>query len=1163
MVARYGDFVLYQPPVKATTVLLWAGPRCCCSLGVRRPRRASCARAAPAEAPPLTAEERERAARLLAGDDGKGRRVITFVLIAAAMVAVALAWVLVPLLRGAAGRGVAREASNVAILRDQLRELDADLATGTMPREQYEQARRELEQRVLEESKAPARSPAAPSARRRVDRGDPRQRAPDRGAAALRRARQPRRVLAAGARRRGEAGGAEHEVTPEQVEAMAAKLAAQAREGAGQRRRLGDARAHLLRAQPLSPRPRARSSAPSRSCPDNADLLADYADALGAAQGGTLAGKPLELIERALKADPTHWKALALAGTAAFDRKDYTQAVAYWERMKATVPAGSPIAQIDRRQHRRGARAGRAQGRPRHRPPPRRRRRPAPAPRRRRAAAPVRRPPARRRAGRDDRRHRDARARARREGLARPTSSSSSRARPRARRCRSRSCSKQVQGPARSRSRSTTRWRWRRNFALSKFPPGRRRRARLEIGQRNAAERRPRGPVSPPVKIGATRPHRRHRPHAALTRRQARAPMNPPGASTSLRSSSARASPGLVAAFGLQRRGASVEVLDAGAARRRRHRHAPSRRRALRDRPQQHARHDAAHQRAARRARHPRRARRRERRRRDALHRARRQARRAADVARRTSRDARVLARREAAPLREPFIAPRARRRRGIDRRVRPPPARRRVPRLRDRPVRLRRLRRRPGADLGVRRVSAPARARAEVRQPDQGPDPGRARAQASARDGEEHRGQLLVSRRHADADRRARRARSAASRPASRARASSAVPTASGRSPARATASRSLRRAKAVVLAVPALRGRRRSCASSRPPAAQGLAAIEYAPIASVATAYRRADIAHSLAGFGFLVPKKEQRRILGSLFSSSMFEGRAPRGHRAATTFVGGMRQPGAAGASPTASSATLVHAELAALVGATHPPAVDRRSRAGRARFRSTTSAIASACARSRTPSARARDSSSAPTTAAACRSATASSRRTRRPTPPRASWSASERRRGRAPRRHRRAAALPAQVERRRRLLAAARRSDASAGALASSSIRAQHRVARSRSCVVVEPHLRLRDVGRHVADDARRVLVEHVRLMPACARRSASRYASKRCGAMKKRMHRSAPAGRREQRVDEPLAAPRRAAPRAPGPTRTAAPRPCSTPAPSRAAARGRRAPGAP
>lgn len=63
LVARYGDFVLYRPPLKATTVLLWTGPFLLLALGVwllaRRVRRA---RQAPVA---LTPEERERAARLL------------------------------------------------------------------------------------------------------------------------------------------------------------------------------------------------------------------------------------------------------------------------------------------------------------------------------------------------------------------------------------------------------------------------------------------------------------------------------------------------------------------------------------------------------------------------------------------------------------------------------------------------------------------------------------------------------------------------------------------------------------------------------------------------------------------------------------------------------------------------------------------------------------------------------------------------------------------------------------------------------------------------------------------------------------------------------------------------------------------------------------------
>ncbi len=68
----------------------------------------------------------------------------------------------------------------------------------------------------------------------------------------------------------------------------------------------------------------------------------------------------------------------------------------------------------------------------------------------------------------------------------------------------------------------------------------------------------------------------------------------------------------------------------------------------------------------------------------------------------------------------------------------------------------------------------------------------------------------------------------------------------------------------------------------------------IEHPPVASVFTGYRRCDVAHPLDGFGLLVPEVEHARILGTLFSSSMFAGRAPAGHVGLTTFVGGVRQP-----------------------------------------------------------------------------------------------------------------------------------------------------------------------------------------------------------------------------------------------------------------------------
>lgn len=91
----------------------------------------------------------------------------------------------------------------------------------------------------------------------------------------------------------------------------------------------------------------------------------------------------------------------------------------------------------------------------------------------------------------------------------------------------------------------------------------------------------------------------------------------------------------------------------------------------------------------------------------------------------------------------------------------------------------------------------------------------------------------------------------------------------------------------------------------------------LEHPPVVSVFTGYRREDVAHPLDGFGLLVPEIERRTILGTLFSSTLFPGRAPHGHVALTTFVGGMRQPELAGRSDEEIT-ELVQAELRALLG-----------------------------------------------------------------------------------------------------------------------------------------------------------------------------------------------------------------------------------------------------
>lgn len=75
--------------------------------------------------------------------------------------------------------------------------------------------------------------------------------------------------------------------------------------------------------------------------PNDADMLADYADALGIHQGRKLEGRPETMIEKALKVDPNHVKALMLAGTVAYNRKDFALAVKDWERARTNLSSDS------------------------------------------------------------------------------------------------------------------------------------------------------------------------------------------------------------------------------------------------------------------------------------------------------------------------------------------------------------------------------------------------------------------------------------------------------------------------------------------------------------------------------------------------------------------------------------------------------------------------------------------------------------------------------------------------------------------------------------------------------------------------------------------------------------------------------------------------------
>lgn len=98
---------------------------------------------------------------------------------------------------------------------------------------------------------------------------------------------------------------------------------------------------------------------------------------------------------------------------------------------------------------------------------------------------------------------------------------------------------------------------------------------------------------------------------------------------------------------------------------------------------------------------------------------------------------------------------------------------------------------------------------------------------------------------------------------------------------------------ARSAVIAVPA-DAAAAILADATEGASRLLAEVPYAPVVVVGLGVRRSQVGHPLDGFGFLAPRVEALRILGCLFPSSLFPGRAPNGCAALTAFAGGRTDP-----------------------------------------------------------------------------------------------------------------------------------------------------------------------------------------------------------------------------------------------------------------------------
>jgi len=260
-----------------------------------------------------------------------------FILIAIALTGAAILLLVFPLLRPRRAAAESGRDANVSVYRDQLRELDRDLKTGTLTSEQYAQSRDELEQRLLADvdSRKPTNPPTARSAWRValvVAVALPV------GAGALYLHLGNPQALTAPKHAALDASS----ITAEQFRQMTEKLAARMRSNPDDAvgwmmlgraykalERYPDAAQALQKAQQLEPR--------------NPEILVEYAEALALVHGGDLAGEPTRLLERALEIAPDNGKALTLAGTSAFARKDYPAAVRYWEKLIAHVQADSEL----------------------------------------------------------------------------------------------------------------------------------------------------------------------------------------------------------------------------------------------------------------------------------------------------------------------------------------------------------------------------------------------------------------------------------------------------------------------------------------------------------------------------------------------------------------------------------------------------------------------------------------------------------------------------------------------------------------------------------------------------------------------------------------------------------------------------------------------------
>lgn len=261
----------------------------------------------------------------------------TFAIIATLLLIAVTALLLPPLWFGRRNPAQAaeRKEANLIIFRDQLADLEREKAEGTLAENDFEQAKGELQRRLLEEVEVePSMADAS--------------NAPARKTAITIIALLP--VLAlAGYTLLGNPKALDPsqtqpapKVTPDQILGMVEKLAEKVKANPD------DLKGWLMLARSYKTLGRFEDAAAAYGKAESMvdkdpDLLASYAETLAMAGDKGLQGKPRQLVEKALKLDPKHPHSLFLAGAAAMEAGENKKGIAYWEALLPEVEPGSEI----------------------------------------------------------------------------------------------------------------------------------------------------------------------------------------------------------------------------------------------------------------------------------------------------------------------------------------------------------------------------------------------------------------------------------------------------------------------------------------------------------------------------------------------------------------------------------------------------------------------------------------------------------------------------------------------------------------------------------------------------------------------------------------------------------------------------------------------------